>query len=138
MSDNSSGWEFSAGFFIGGLVGGLIGAAVAILMAPQAGQETRALLREKSIELRERADEMSVEARRRAEEAAALARQRAEQASADARDRSASMRDSVKLTMDEKVAQVKDAIETGKQAADKKKEEMMQNLQADKNQKPAM
>ena len=65
MSDNSSGWEFSAGFFIGGLVGGLVGAAAAILMAPQAGEETRAILRDKSIELKERANDATLDARRR-------------------------------------------------------------------------
>ena len=126
MSDNSSGWEFSAGFFIGGLVGGLVGAAAAILMAPQAGEETRAILRDKSIELKERANDATLDARRRAEEA-----------TADARERASQMRESAKLTLDEKMAQVKDAIDTGKAAADKKKDEMMQSLKNDTSAKSA-
>ena len=44
---------FLAGFFIGGL----IGAAVALLLAPQSGEETRILIRDKSIELKDKASE---------------------------------------------------------------------------------
>ncbi len=132
MSDNNSGgWEFSAGFFIGGLVGGLLGAVAALLIAPQAGEDTRAMLREKGIELKERAGDATAEARQRAEEAAALARQRAEEAAAQARERAAMARESAKLTLDEKFAQVKDAMDTGRAAADRKKEELMQNLQSE-------
>ena len=137
MSDNSSGWEFSAGFFIGGLVGGLVGAAAAILMAPQAGEETRAILRDKGIELKERASDATLDARRRAEEAAVMARQKAEEATAEARERAAQMREAAKMTIDEKVSQVKDAIDTGKAAADKKKDEMMQSLKSDSSSKSA-
>ncbi len=130
-----SGWEFSAGFFIGGLVGGLLGAAAALLIAPQAGEETRAMLREKGIELKERAEETSLEARRRAEEAAMAARQRAEAAAAEARERADMMKERAKLTVDEKVSQVQDAIEAGKATAEKKKEELLANLQAEKSPK---
>ncbi|MGD9092802.1 MAG: YtxH domain-containing protein [Anaerolineales bacterium] len=42
---------FLAGFFIGGL----IGAAVALLLAPQSGEETRILIKDKSIELKDKA-----------------------------------------------------------------------------------
>lgn len=121
MAENgSSGWEFAAGFFIGGVVGGLIGAAAALLLAPQPGEETRTLLREKGIELRERASDLSGDARKRAEEA-----------TAGVRDRSASLRETVRLAVDERLAQVKDAVETGKQAAAKKQEELMQSLHAE-------
>ena len=44
--------EFGA-FLVGFIVGGLAGAVVSLLFAPQSGEETRALLREKSIELRD-------------------------------------------------------------------------------------
>ena len=46
------------------------------------------------------------------------------------------VRESAKLTLDEKVSQVKDAIDTGKQAVDRKKDEMMHNLDAEKGSKP--
>jgi len=44
--------SFFTGFFVGALVGG----AVALLMAPQSGEETRAQIREKSIEIKEKAE----------------------------------------------------------------------------------
>lgn len=39
------------------LLGGLLGAAVALLMAPQSGQEMRSILRDKSGEVKDRAVE---------------------------------------------------------------------------------
>jgi gas vesicle protein len=65
-------------FLAGFLIGGLIGAATALLMAPQSGEETRAMIREKSIELRDQAMETADEARHRAEATAAEARARAD------------------------------------------------------------
>jgi gas vesicle protein len=40
------------------LVGGLIGAGVALLMAPRSGEETRAEIREKAMEYRDRTKEV--------------------------------------------------------------------------------
>jgi gas vesicle protein len=58
MADNSGDLgSFLAGF----VIGGLIGAGVALLMAPQSGEETRALIADKSIELRDRAAETAGE-----------------------------------------------------------------------------
>lgn len=51
MSDRDDFGSFLAGF----LVGGVVGAAVALLLAPQSGEETRALIKDKSIELRDKA-----------------------------------------------------------------------------------
>ena len=130
MADNgSNGWEFAAGFFIGGVVGGLLGAAAALLMAPQAGEDTRQLLREKGIELRDQAGEFSVEARKRAEELSAEARKRADEASATVRERSKSLSESAHVTLDDRLAQVKEAYESGRQAAEKKMEELRQGIQ---------
>ncbi len=47
--------EFGA-FLVGFIVGGLTGAVVSLLFAPQSGEETRALIRDKSIEIRDKAD----------------------------------------------------------------------------------
>ncbi|MCJ7535901.1 MAG: YtxH domain-containing protein [Anaerolineales bacterium] len=63
MADNSGDLgSFLAGF----VIGGLIGAGVALLMAPQSGEETRALIGEKSIELRDRAAETASDVQARA------------------------------------------------------------------------
>lgn len=64
MAENSGGdlGSFLAGF----VIGGLIGAGVALLMAPQSGEETRALIADKSIELRDRAAETASEVQSKA------------------------------------------------------------------------
>lgn len=56
-----------AEFFAGLVIGGLVGAALALLLAPQSGEETRAQLRDKSLELKDRAEEGVLEARHLAE-----------------------------------------------------------------------
>ena len=84
MSSDSD--EFGA-FLVGFIVGGLTGAVVSLLFAPQSGEETRALIRDKSIELRDRASESAEEALSRAEAVAAEARARAEVMAKQARTR---------------------------------------------------
>ena len=64
MSDQDSG---GAEFFAGLVIGGLVGAALALLLAPQSGEETRAQIRDKSLELKDRAEEGVLEARQMAQ-----------------------------------------------------------------------
>ncbi len=75
--------EFGA-FLVGFIVGGLTGAVAALLFAPQSGEETRAVIKERSIELRDKATAEAEEAWKRAEAAAVEARQRAEELSRQA------------------------------------------------------
>jgi gas vesicle protein len=83
MSDRD---EFGA-FLVGFIVGGLSGAVVALLFAPQTGEETRALIMDKSIELRDKAQISAEEAIARAEAAAADARARADDLARQLRER---------------------------------------------------
>lgn len=83
MSDHD---EFGA-FLVGFIVGGLTGAVVSLLLAPQSGEETRALIKERSIELRDRAAHDAEEAWHKAEAAAQEARARAEELASVARTR---------------------------------------------------
>ena len=53
-------------FLISMLVGSLIGAGVALLMAPQSGDKTRAFLKDKSIEIKDKALETAENTRDRA------------------------------------------------------------------------
>lgn len=76
MSDNNG--DFGA-FLAGFVIGGLVGAAVALIMAPQSGEETRTLIRDRSIELKDKAAEKAETARIKAEAAAAEARARADE-----------------------------------------------------------
>ncbi len=66
MSDNSN--DFVT-FFAGMVIGGLVGAATALLLAPQSGEETRTLLRDRSIELKDKAVEYGQDIQLRAEKA---------------------------------------------------------------------
>jgi len=75
MSDNNEGTAFVAGFIIGGLVG----AAVALVLAPQSGEETRAQIRERGIELKTRAEDVGQQVRERTDAVVADARKRAEE-----------------------------------------------------------
>lgn len=83
MSDRD---EFGA-FLVGFIVGGLTGAVVALLFAPQSGEETRAMIKDKSIELRDKAQHTAEEALARAEAAAAEARARADELAKQLRER---------------------------------------------------
>jgi gas vesicle protein len=49
------------------VLGSLIGAGVALLMAPQSGEETRRQLRDRGVEMRDRAEDTMEETRHRAE-----------------------------------------------------------------------
>lgn len=68
----------SAGKIIAGLfLGALIGAGVGLLSAPQSGTQTRAILKEKSIQLRDKVRTSADETRLRASERLSDVRERA-------------------------------------------------------------
>jgi gas vesicle protein len=87
--------EFGA-FLVGFIVGGLSGAVVALLFAPQSGEETRALIKDKGIELRDKAQISAEEAIARAEAAAADARARADELARQLRERGQVVYDDVR------------------------------------------
>ncbi len=87
--------EFGA-FLVGFVVGGLTGAVVALLFAPQSGEETRALIKDKSIELRDKAQVTAEEAYARAEQLATDARHRAEELTKEARERATELASEVR------------------------------------------
>lgn len=131
MSDNNS--DFGA-FLAGFMMGGLVGAAVALLMAPQSGEETRTLIREKSIELKDKAAETAEEARHRAEKALEDARVRAESAYQEVRvradevaqltkERATQFQEQGQIVLEKQKTRLEDAIQAGKKAALKKSDE---------------
>lgn len=103
MGDKTSSVDFFAGF----VVGALVGAAAALLFAPQSGEQTRTMIRDKGIEIKDRADDLSLEARRKAEELQSQAREMA----GDYQTR------------------VKQAVDEGKTAATRKKEELLAQIE---------
>ena len=54
--------------FVGLLVGALSGAIAALLLAPQSGAETRIMIKDKSIELRDKAQQTAEQARAKSDE----------------------------------------------------------------------
>jgi len=112
MDDRDTGF---GAFLIGFLVGGLVGAAVSLLFAPQSGEETRAYIRDKSIELKDKASESIEDARQRTEQALEEARLRSDAAFNELRARTeelAKLTKREKVTLEEQV--VEESAETGK------------------------
>jgi gas vesicle protein len=109
MSDQDT--DFGA-FLVGFIVGGLAGAATALLFAPQSGEETRAMIKDKSIELKDRAAETIEDARARTEVALDDAKARADAAYAEVKARTAEL---AKLTKarDKVVLEEQEAAEGG-------------------------
>jgi len=102
MNDDTHAAEFVAGF----LIGALVGAAVALLFAPQPGEETRSLIRERGVELGQRAGELPAVAREKAGELQSQAKEKA----------------------GELQSRVKDAVEEGKATAAQKRQELLSQL----------
>ena len=84
MAENNS--DFGA-FFSGFVIGGLVGAAIALILAPHSGEETRALMREKGVDLKERGEASWHEAQERAKHAAEDAKARAVEVATDVRSK---------------------------------------------------
>ncbi len=114
--------EFGA-FLVGFIVGGLTGAVVALLFAPQSGEETRAVIKERSIELRDKAAEEAEAAWKRAEEAAIEARQKAEdllkQAQAQGEEITLKAREKGQELVETTKAKSKELVDTTKETVKK-------------------
>jgi gas vesicle protein len=116
MSDNNN--DFGA-FVSGFLIGGLVGAAVSLLFAPQSGEETRTLIYDKGIELKDQAGDVIDDTRVRAEELAKEAKYLAE----DLQKRGKSVAEGQKKvsTKDVETEKIEDTAK--KAAAPKKKDD---------------
>lgn len=104
MSDHN---DFGA-FLVGFIVGGLTGAAVSLLFAPQSGEETRAILRDKAVELRDRTAESVEEARLQAEKAWEEAKHKTDEWSQIAKEKATELRAKGEKTIEDsrqKIAQ---------------------------------
>ncbi len=102
--------EFGA-FLLGFLVGGLTGAVAALLLAPQSGEETRTIIREKAIELRDKASDTMEEAYARAEAAANEARARADELAKIAKSRAEELQRRGQVVLEEQKAKIGEAIQ---------------------------
>ena len=109
MSDNNG--DFGA-FITGFVIGGLVGAAVSLLLAPQSGEETRTLIREKSIEIKDQVEQTADETR-----------QKAEQLAADAKAKAEDLQKRGQVVLEEQKSRIEKAVEAGKKATQRKKSE---------------
>jgi hypothetical protein len=117
-------------------------------MAPQSGEETRTMIREKSIELKDKAVETAEEARARTEKALEDARARAEAAYAEARSRAEELSKMTKerasdlqkrgqVVLEEQKTRIESAIEAGKKATTRKRQDTGESKGEDKPEESA-
>lgn len=107
MSDRD---DFGA-FMIGFIIGGLTGAAVSLLLAPQSGAETREIIRERAIEIRNQASDTAEDAYEHAEAAAKEARLRADEWAKIARERAESLQKQSAVVIEEQKHKIEGIIE---------------------------
>jgi len=105
--------EFGA-FLVGFMIGGLAGAVTALLLAPQSGEETRTLIKEKAIELRDKATDTLEDAYEKAEEAAAEAKSRAEELAKVARQRAEEIGRRGQVVLEEQKAKLVETLQPSK------------------------
>lgn len=113
--------DFGA-FLLGFVVGGLTGAIVSLLLAPQSGEETRAQIREKTIELRDMVADTAEDAYARAEAAAADARARAEEWAQIAKERAEELQRRGQVVLEEQRSKLGSALDAARKSTGKKAE----------------
>ena len=106
MSDHN---DFGA-FLVGFIVGGLTGAAVSLLFAPQSGEETRAFLRDKAVELKDKAAESVEEARLQAEKAWEEAKVKTDEWTQLAKEKAGDLKTKGEKTIEESRKKIADTI----------------------------
>ena len=112
MSDRD---DFGA-FLIGFTVGGLAGAVVALLFAPQSGTETRTLIKEKAIELKDVAGVKIEDAYAKAEAAAIQARTSFDELAKATKERGTEVVKSTQVILEEQREKVSQVIAPKKKA----------------------
>ncbi len=133
MSDHD---EFGA-FLVGFVVGGLAGAVTALLLAPQSGEETRTVIKEKAIELKDVASDSYTEVYDKAEELVKTSRDKAEELVKTSRDKADEL---VKTSRDKADDLVKTTLEKAEELGQKGQvvlEEQKSKLTGKKESKPA-
>lgn len=117
MSDHD---DFGA-FLVGFLVGGVSGAIAALLLAPQSGEETRTIIKDKAIELRDQASTTIEETVEKAEKAANEAIKKAEALLDDAKKRANEIAEKGQVVLEESKDKVAKAVKHATQGEAKAK-----------------
>ncbi len=118
MSDRNG--NFGA-FFSGFLFGSLVGAAVALLLAPQSGDETLSAIREKGIELKDQFDQTATDARKKAEEIAQEALAKVEALTEEAKSKATDIQQRGQVILEEQKEPPDQAVKASDAEAKTKK-----------------
>jgi gas vesicle protein len=115
--------NFDRGYsFIGGfVVGGIVGAAVALLMAPASGQDTREQIRSEGVALKQRGEEFGND---RMHDAQKMVKQ-GQKGVSDAQARLGG-------AIQDQKEHLQEAIDTGKHAASQRKDEILKHFDENK------
>jgi gas vesicle protein len=135
-------------FVVGMLVGSAIGAAVALLYAPQPGDATRDMIKQKAGEAKDRAGELATTAKEKAGTVAGTISSTVTDKAGTVRDSAMGMVDQVKSTaqdlvdkgrslVETKKGQVAAAVDAGKQAYQEKRTELESDVLEDTEGTPA-
>lgn len=129
MAQNDN--DFSA-FLAGFVVGGLVGAAVALILAPQSGEETRKYIADKSIELKQTAEETAGQYREKASSYASEARTKAIELEQAAKARADEYAKAARTRVEEVAAKGQETYDSTKEKVKKVVEERTANLRKGK------
>ncbi len=110
MNDRDDFGSFLAGFAIGGLVG----AVISLLFAPQSGNETRTVIREKAYEIRDKAEDAYDDTYAKAEAAASQARIKLEELAHLSKDKASELVDKGQVVLEEQREKLSDALSKAK------------------------
>jgi gas vesicle protein len=135
-------------FLVGVLVGSAIGAAAALLYAPQAGSETRVMLKDKTSEVMDSAGQIAQQAKGKATEIASQAQTKVgeikEQATSkigelktQATSKVGEISNQAQTLVDRQKEAVKSAVDAGKQAYADKHSELSQDVEEDLSPAPS-
>jgi gas vesicle protein len=114
-------------FLTGMLFGSLIGGTIALLFAPQSGEDTRTVIKEKSLEIKDKAVETGEEIRHKAEEVAQKTRERIEEAAEATREQAQELQQRSQTFVDTQRERIKGAIEAGKSSLSRSEKSAIEN-----------
>lgn len=105
--------DFGA-FLMGFTVGALTGAVVSLLLAPQTGDETRQLIKQKTIELKEKGTDTFEETKKKAETAYKEALQKATEAGSATLEKAESVAKKAQTVVDQSISKVAETVKPKK------------------------
>jgi gas vesicle protein len=115
MSDNNDFASFVFGFLVGAVAGGI----TALMLAPQSGEETRTVIKDKAIELSDKATETVDDAYARLEDSLGKAQVQVEELTKVAKEKATELQEKGKTIYEEQKSKIaKKPADAGDEAAE--------------------